>query len=176
MAKLMKTVAVSSVLLTVCFSVLYIIFRGGVFLTLAITFGTVAYHFCMRLIVGLIFNAAMKNRADYNAKWFCVGKSEQKLYKKLRVKKWKNKMPTYDTDTFDASKRSWDEIAQATCQSELVHETIVVLSFLPIASSVWLGELPVFIITSVIAAAIDMIFVIMQRYNRPRIVRLIKKK
>lgn len=85
-------------------------------------------------------------------------------------------MPTYDTDTFDASKRSWDEIAQATCQSELVHETIVVLSFLPIASSVWLGELPVFIITSVIAAAIDMIFVIMQRYNRPRIVRLIKKK
>lgn len=68
MAKLMKTVAVSSVLLTVCFSVLYIIFRGGVFLTLAITFGTVAYHFCMRLIVGLIFNATMKNRADYNAK------------------------------------------------------------------------------------------------------------
>ena len=65
---------------------------------------------------------------------------------------------------------TWDEIAQAMCQAELVHETIVILSFLPILAGIRFGAYPVFIITSVLAAAFDMMFVIMQRYNGPRIV------
>lgn len=61
------------------------------------------------------------------------------------------------------------------CQAELVHETIVVLSFVPIIPSVLVfGDLPVFIITSLAAAIIDVTFVIIQRYNRPRIIRHIK--
>lgn len=61
------------------------------------------------------------------------------------------------------------------CQSEIVHETIVVFSFLPIVSVVWFGSLPVFIITSVLSAGFDLMFVVMQRYNRPRIIKLIKR-
>ena len=59
MAVVMKSVAAVSVLAAVCFSVLYNYTGEGVFLSLAITFGTIAYHFCMRLAVGLIFNASM---------------------------------------------------------------------------------------------------------------------
>ena len=58
--------------------------------------------------------------------------------------------------------------------AELVHETIAVLSFLPIAAGVRFGAYPVFIITSVLAAACDMAFVIMQRYNRPRLIKLME--
>lgn len=73
----------------------------------------------------------------------------------------------------DYTKYSWDEIAQASCQAELVHEAIILLSFVPIVFSTWFGVTTVFIITSALAALFDMTFVIIQRYSRPRIIRLI---
>jgi magnesium-transporting ATPase (P-type) len=95
-----------------------------------------------------------------------------KFYKKMNVKKWKNKMPTYDKETFDISRHSWNEIIQATCQSELVHEANVVLSFLPLVSSVWFGEFTVFFITSILSALFDLMFVFIQRFNRTRILKM----
>ena len=34
------------------------------------------------------------------------------------------------------------------CQAELVHETIILFSCVPIIASVWFGALPVFVITN----------------------------
>ena len=84
-------------------------------------------------------------------------------------------MPTFEPDCFDRTIHTWEEIAQAMCQAELVHEIIIVLSFLPVFAAIPFGALFAFVITSVLAACFDALFVIMQRYNRPRIVRLISK-
>ena len=127
----------------------------------------------MRLIIGWTINFIWNNHVDYQREWFHVSTREQKLYKKLNVKKWKRKMGTYDPACFDNKVHSWDEIAQATCQAELVHELIIVLSFIPIFAAVPFGALPVFVITSVLAAGFDAMFVIIQRCNRPRIIKLI---
>lgn len=172
MAKAMKSISALSILMTLCFCLLYLQTASKILLSLSITAGTVAYHFNVRLLVGTLFHIFMKNKADYTKKWFQISKSEMKLYQKLQVKKWKSKMPTYDADLFDISKHSWDEIAQAMCQSELVHETNVILSFLPIMASVWFGSLGVFIITSIVSAVFDLMFVFMQRFNRTRILKL----
>lgn len=85
-------------------------------------------------------------------------------------------MPAYSPDTFSNKKHTWDEIAQAMCQSELVHETNIVLSFAPLVASVRFGAFSVFLITSICAAVLDLMFVIMQRYNRPRIVKMILRE
>ena len=85
-------------------------------------------------------------------------------------------MPAYEGDLFDPRKHSWDEIAQAMCQAELVHETIALLSFLPLLAVRWFGSFGVFLITSVLSALLDLMFVTMQRYNRPRVVRLAEKQ
>lgn len=85
-------------------------------------------------------------------------------------------MPTYSPDTFDLNKHTIEEIISATCQSELVHETIVVLSFLPILLAIPFGTLGVFIATSIVAALIDCIFIIMQRFNRPRLLKILNKR
>ena len=175
MARTMKLITLLSVTATICFAVLYIYNKLPAFLSLAITFGTTGYHLGIRLIVGTLFNSFMKNRADYTKKWYQVKAWEQKLYAKLKVKKWKDKMPTYDTDIFDPSRHSWDEITQAGCQSELVHETDIVLSFVPIIFSIWFDSIAVFIITSVLGALFDLMFVIMQRYNRPRLLKLVNR-
>ena len=176
MAKAMKKTAVITLLLTIIFCLIYRVTSNSVILSLAITFGTIAYHFIIRLLVGYLFDFKMKNQADYTKKWHQVSDTEMKLYQKLKVKTWKNKMPTFDMDVFDVSKHSWDEIIQATCQSELVHETNVVFSFLPVVAAIWFGSFEVFLITSMLGAIFDLMFVFMQRFNRARIVKMRRKR
>ncbi len=166
MAKLMKALAAVFAALTVLFYYLNI---PWAFIT-ALTF---SYHLLMRLAVGYIVNAVMKNRADYTKKRYKLMPFEQKLYKKLKVKKWKGKMPTYSPATFSVQEHSYSEIAGAMCQAETVHEIIVVLSFVPLFFAIPFGSFAVFLITSVVSAFYDLMFIIIQRFNRPRIIRLI---
>ena len=176
MARKMKLAAALLLAGTALLAGLYRKTAGGALLALAITCGTFAYHFAMRLLVGLVFSRVMRNRADCGRRWYQAGRREMALYERLKVKKWKRNMPTYDPALFDPRLHSWDEIAQAMCQAELVHETIAVLSFLPIAAGAWFGAYPVFIVTSVLAAGCDLMFVMMQRYNRQRIMKLRRRE
>lgn len=123
-----------------------------------------------------MFSYVMQNKADYEKRWYRVGKLEMAIYEKLKVNKWKGKMPTYDRTLFDPRIHTWDEIAQSTCQAELIHETIALLSFLPIVEGIRFGAFPVFIVTSALAASFDLMLVMMQRYNRQRIINLLKRK
>lgn len=167
---------------TVVFSLLTVVFAGLHWrhfpwaLPYAITCGTCLYHFAMRLLVGHVLDLVMGNKADYRKRWYQLRPFETRLYKVLKVKKWKGKMPTYDPTCFDPKLHTWDEIAQAMCQAELVHEVILVLSFLPLLGAIPFGSLGVFATTSLLAALYDLSFVIMQRYNRPRIIKLLEKE
>ena len=145
-------------------------------LPLAITCGTISYHAVMRLLVGFAFRVVMQNKADYKKRWYQVGRHEMAFYEKLGIKNRKRRMPTFDRTLFDPRIHTWEEIAQAMCQAELVHETIMLLSFLPIAAGVRFGAYPVFIATSVFAAGCDLLFVMMQRYNRQRISKLLARE
>lgn len=173
MAKVMKLAAVVFFLLTAAFTGLYLLYFGWA-LPFAITFGTFFYHFAMRLLVGHIVNRIMQNKADYRKVWYQLRPWEAKLYKRLYVKKWKGRMPTYEPSLFDPKIHSWDEIAQAMCQAEIVHEVIVVLSFLPLLAAIPFGSFGVFLTTSLLAALYDLSFVIIQRFNRPRVLRCIQ--
>lgn len=168
MARVMKISAVCAVALTVLCAAIG-------WTASAITAGTFAYHLLMRLAVGYTFDITLNNRVDYRHEWFRPRGFEQGLYDWLRVGRWKNNMPTFDPEAFDRHKHSWGEIAQAMCQAELVHEVIVILSFVPVAASIWLGAAAVFLITSILAAMYDMMFVIMQRYNRPRVMKIVER-
>ena len=172
MARWIKGVAAASTVLCAVFGMLYAYWEADIYLPFAITFGTIAYHFLMRLAVGHVIDRILQNRADYTHPWFQVGQRETRFYNKLRLKHWKNRMPTYAPDLFDPDRHSWDEIAQAMCQAELVHETIVVFSFLPLLAAIWWDSFGVFLVTSLCAAALDLSFVFIQRYNRPRVLRL----
>lgn len=176
MSRIMKIIAVLTTIITIIFSYIYITINKSVYLTLAISFGTTAYHFIMRLVIGYIINWIMHNKANYNNKYFKTKKLEQKIYKLIKVKKWKDKMPTYNPDFYSTEKHSLEEIAMVTCQAEIVHELIIIFSFVPVLFALWFDSFWVFMITSIISALIDTLFVIMQRYNRPRIIKLINLK
>ena len=142
---------------------------------MAVTFGTVFYHLAVRLAIGGLINAKYHNHMDYTGKWFQERSFEKKLYQALKVKKWKKWLPTFSPEDFDLKNRSVEEIIQAGCQAEVVHEVIMPFSFVPILFAIWFGSLGVFIITSCAAFLFDGIFVIMQRFNRPRLMRILKR-
>ena len=140
----------------------------------AITAGTTCYHFAMRLLVGTIVPHWVKNPMKH--RWFQQKSFEAKLYAALKVKGWKAHMPTYNPASFSLRENSLEQIIDNCCVSEAVHETIILLSFLPLFFTLLWGAFPVFLITSLLAAAFDSCFVIMQRYNRPRLVQTLSKK
>ncbi len=175
MKKTMKRITVVLIVLSVISVLLNLYFKTDLFLILSITFCTALYHFAMRLFVGEVCNKFIEPNLNCNSKWFKEKKFEKKLYKFLKVKKWKKFAPTYSPESFSLESNSKEDIIRTMCGAEVVHEIIIVLSFLPLLVSVQLNSVAEFVITSVIAALVDSIFVIIQRFNRPRVIKLLKR-
>ena len=70
MKKAMKSMMVVAVLATIIFTILYRTTENIVMLSLAITAGTISYHFVIRYVVAGIFNSVMQNRADLSKTWY----------------------------------------------------------------------------------------------------------
>lgn len=172
--RVMKGTAIASFAATAVFKLLYCFYPQDWLPAVAISTGTTFYHFAMRLAVGWIVPKMMSN--PRRRKWFHQRCFEPKLYKSLRVKQWKDRMPTYHPASFSLEENTLEQIIDNCCVSEAVHEVIICFSFVPLVFAFWWGVFPVFFITSVLAAAVDCSFVIIQRYNRPRLVRILEKK
>ena len=167
---------VSLISIAVCFP-LYSFCGAGIFNSLGITALTIFYHTGMRLFLGeLLLPKLIPSDLNYGNRWFTSKAFEETLYTALKVKRWKSKMPTYSPGEFSFSDRSLEELVHASCKSEIIHWCNVAISFVPLAFALIFGDFIVFLITSLAAACFDLIFVIMQRYNRPRLVRLIQRK
>lgn len=154
---------------------IYWLNRADWALSCAISFGTTLYHFAMRLAVGFLVPLLVR-KYNTDCWWFRPHRWESGFYRTLKVRKWKHRLPTYDPSQFSTQYDSLPQIVHNMCQAEVVHTVIVVLSFVPLAFVPLFGVFPVFFATSLAAGLIDCLFIIAQRYNRPRLVRIIKKK
>ncbi len=173
---IMKSMAVFTTAVTLILLLFHPFRQSGLLMTCTISFGTTAYHFVMRLAVGYGLPKLTNYDFDYRHPWFRPRKWEADFHKKLRVKNWKGKIPTYAPSQFSLTEQSPYRVIQNMCGAELVHEIIMVLSFLPLLTVPLWGEFRVFLITSALAALFDSIFVLAQRYNRPRLVRIYEKQ
>ncbi len=166
----------SSVIFLVC----WLVWGQGVFLTLLITFATFFYHFAVRLAVGAAVNGITARGVNYNAAWFRQSRAETKLYKLLKVHNWKVKLPTYVPGSFSLKENTPEQVVCNMCCAEIVHEVNVAVSFVPVVLSIIVPVLRstflVFVLTSLAAAVFDLLFVIIQRYNRPRMLKLMLRR
>lgn len=169
--QVMNAVAAITCVATISLTALYFIIFEDWLLSAAITCGTTCYHFGMRLLVG-----ALVPPVSGTANWFRPRKWEAAFYRLLRVKSWKQHLPTYDPRQFSLKENTLEQVIRNMCGAEIVHEVIMVFSFLPLLAIPVFGAWPVFLITSVLAALFDSLFVIAQRYNRPRLERIFKKQ
>ena len=94
----------------VCFYLYY----GGTYkeneiLILGIVAFTIMYHFWVRIIMGNV-SKLFKEHINYKQWWFKERKFEKKLYKFLRVKKWKGKALTYNPEQFSLKDHSFQHL------------------------------------------------------------------
>lgn len=125
----------------------------------------------------------------YDRSWFRWNKfpykpfsweASGKVYRRLRVKAWKDRVP-------DASKKHKDmyekkvniqpdaenlrRLIQETCVAECVHYQLIFLS-LPVLK-IWSGIGGRIVLALCIVG--NLIFAVIQRYNRPRLVRVLER-
>ena len=87
-------------------------------------------------------------------------------------------MPTYVPASFDLGRAGPEAVLRAMCAAELTHEVIIALGYLTLlmaglCDDVGMG-LWLFGGTAFAAGLFDMVFVIIQRYNRPRLRRVME--
>ena len=70
MAKIINWVTACLLAGTAALTVLYSVTANDTFLPLAITFGTISYHFVMRLWIGWLVRILMRDKADYTRQWY----------------------------------------------------------------------------------------------------------
>ena len=151
-------------------------FGYEIFFSLAVTFFTTLYHFVMRILVACAVTACRKNKTEESRIAAKPSAAEKKFYGIIRIKRWKTLVPTYKPALFTVKSDSLNELMHNMVNARIGHEIMVVLSFIPILFSHILGGASAFIITSAIAAAFDMQFVLIQRYNISRLSEILKKQ
>ncbi len=171
----MYSAIVLTVLVAAVFFLLYYtgICKSDAVLWIGIVSFMIFYHFGLRIFMG---EMTKRLKINYAHPLYRERKFEKKLYKFLKVRKWKSKVLTFEPEKFGISKVSLEELSANMSKSELDHwinELISIFSLLFIF--VW-GTAPAFAITAAAAMLFDAQFIVVQRYNRPIVLRLIAKK
>ena len=87
----------SMALLTAGLAAALAVFYGtgaGAALSVAITLGITLYHVGMRLLVGVCIDSRFHNRMAGTGRWFQEKPFERRLYRLLRVHRWKGWLPS----------------------------------------------------------------------------------
>lgn len=140
-----------------------------------ITAFTIMYHFWVRIIMGNV-SKLFKKHINYKQWLFKERKFEKKLYKLLRVKKWKGKALTYNPESFSLKEHSLEEIVNTMSKSEVDHWINEAISLSTILFAIPWGMLWLFLVTAIAAMIFDSQFIIIQRYNRPRVVAILERE
>lgn len=146
--------------------------RSGVILWIGVSAFTVVYHFKGRLIMG---EQTKKWNISYKHPFFRERRFEQKLYKLLRVREWRDKVLTYDPESYNVKTHTYTQLANTMSKSECDHWINELISLSTLAFGLIWGEMWIFALTALVSMLFDAQFIVVQRYNRKRVVSLIKK-
>ena len=171
-----SVIAITLVTSIICFIIYYKkINNSKVILWTGITAFTIMYHFWVRIIMGNV-SKIFKKHINYKQWWFKERKFEKSLYKTLKVKQWKDKALTYNPESFSLKEHSLEEILNTMSKSEVDHWINEAISVSTIFFAIPWGQLWIFAITALAAMIFDSQFIIIQRYNRPRVIKVLERE
>ena len=163
------TAIIAAVFLYLYYSGLY---KNDLVFWIGVVSFMVLYHFGLRVFMGEL---TKRFTISYEHPWFKERSFEKKLYKWLRVRKWKDKVLTFDPDAYDFKNRTLRQLATTMAKSETDHWINEVISLTSILFFFLFGNLPAFIISAVAAMVFDAQFIVVQRFNRPIVLRLMNR-
>lgn len=155
---------------------LHFIFGSDFTKCIAVVMCLLGYNFLVRTFIGQAVTFFLRNKNQFNLEsaWLRPKKFEKKLYRFLKVKKWKKHAVTAIPEQFDTKTLPLEIIVKNMIQAELVHIIIIFAVLLPVLFAQKTGYPYLVMAGSIFSALWDMQYVILQRYNRPKVVRLMK--
>lgn len=169
-----STILLTLLLSLICFFLYYSgIHKNTVVLWSGIVSFMILYHFGLRIYFGIL---TKKLKINYNHPWYKTHSFEEPLYKLLQVRQWKEKVLTFEPDKYDFENVTLEELATTMSKSELDHWINEIISLFSMLFILLWGCPPAFIISAVAAMLFDAQFIIVQRYNRPVVLRLMNKR
>ena len=146
----------------------------------------VALHLGITLLFTELPKGLRKRIFNSKNKFFKVSKKEMRFYKKIRLPKWKDKLPQFNprfnkkelpetvTDEYI------EEFIYVTCKAESIHYTAIVLGYLSIFLTtltpnveLWLAVHTFF---GFVCLFCNLPFSMIQRYNRHRLLSFLRAK
>ena len=169
-------IGITLIVSLICFYLYYAnVWKTETILWIGIIAFTIMYHFWTRIIMGNV-SKLFKRHINYKQWWFKEKSFEKWLYKMLRVKEWKDKALTYNPESFSLKEHSLEEIANTMVKSEMDHWINEVISLSTLFFIIPWGREWAFIISTIVAMIFDGQFIIIQRYNRPRVLKVLEKE
>ena len=105
----------------------------------------ILYHFGLRILFGEI---TKRFKIDPRHPWYKQRSFEKRLYKLLRIRKWKDKVLTFDPAAYDFKSRTLEQLATTMSKSELDHWINEIISVASVLFALIWGCYPVFIISA----------------------------
>ena len=169
-----STMVLTALIAALCFVLYYSgLFASGVVLWTGIVAFMILYHFGLRIFMGklTVFFPISPQWLLFRPLAF-----ERKLYRLLRVKQWKGHVLTFEPENFDLQTRTLEQVAHTMCKSELDHWINELISLTSLLFSLLWGQFPIFLVTALAAMIFDAQFIVVQRYNRPKVLRLAERR
>ena len=171
-----SVIATTVIISIVCFSLYYGGYNSSeIILWIGIVAFTIMYHFWVRIIMGNV-SKLFRKHINYKNWWFKERKFEKSLYKVLKVKEWKGKALTYNPEQFSLKENSLEKIANTMAKSEVDHWINEAISLSTLLFAIPWGTFWAFAISALVAMIFDSQFIIIQRYNRPRIIKILERE
>ena len=169
-----STMALTVLVAAICFYLYYSdTYSNGAVLWCAVVSFMILYHFGLRILMGEI---TKRFKINFRHPFYKERRFEKRLYKLLKVRKWKDKVLTFEPEKYNFKTRTLDELATTMAKSELDHWINEIISIISIFFTFIWGCAPAFLISAIAAMLFDAQFIVVQRYNRPIVIRLSERK
>ncbi len=166
-------IASGAIVSAICFSLYYgKIIDSPVILWIGIVFFMIMYHLWVRIILGWI---TRRFKISYKSAFFRELPFERRLYRAMNVRNWKVKKLTYSPDSFVINPDSMESLANSMSKAETDHWINQLISVSSIFFFLIWGCFWGFFISAICAMLFDAQFIVLQRYNRPRALRVMER-
>lgn len=135
------------------------------------------YQLSVRIVISIYYRHVHNWPWNPHSFWFRERAWEKPLYRALRVKRWKDFLPTNRPGDFDIRTTDIAGILNNSCRAEAVHATNNAAGYLPLLLTCLMTRqrqyLSIALFIAVGFGIADSILALIQRYNRPRLLRLL---
>lgn len=159
----------SCVVLMFVFMALFVRSHNSAMLVIGIICLNASFQLISRLLIGSICEGVFENGINSSAEWFRTTELEERFYGFMGIKHLKKNLPRFERTDFSLRTQSIQDIIDAGCEIEAEHEICIGAAFLGMLLAIPFGYVWIFALVAFGAAVYDLVFVAVQRYNRPRL-------